>query len=362
MNKEIGSTFWIDPSLEIKSCPVSPKILSIAEKKVSFVSTCRSAIGLALDSIVHLKNKRALLPGFTCESVLTSFLKREFEVYPYSVGRDLCIHWESIQIEIERLDPGVLLIHRYFGFDSCRELEEHLDYLKAKGIVIIEDMTQSMFSSFRPLNADYHVGSIRKWMALPDGAFVTSSFRGTEDLELVESKLQAFKMKGDWIVNGKGEKSKFFDAYSKAESLLDSRKEPHRMSGISRSILSSVNIQSMIQARLANCQYLIAQILRDKVLMDNLELPFNSLDNSICPFHLPLLVISNRKELQQWLVKNSIFATIIWGCPKEYENKIDDSTRYIYDHILCIHIDQRYDLDDMNRIVIALKNYYQSPL
>ena len=66
-----------------------------------------------------------------------------------------------------------------------------------------------------------------------------------------------------------------------------------------------------------------------------------------------------RKELQQYLASKDIYATVIWGCPEEYKETIDEDSKYVYDHILCFHVDQRYDETDMNRILNVLKEYYK---
>ena len=80
----------------------------------------------------------------------------------------------------------------------------------------------------------------------------------------------------------------------------------------------------------------------------------------MCPFYFPILVKEGRSELQQFLAKNDIYATIIWKCPQIYEGKIDVSAQYIYDHILCLHVDQRYNLDDMNLIMMTLVDFYHT--
>ena len=70
---------------------------------------------------------------------------------------------------------------------------------------------------------------------------------------------------------------------------------------------------------------------------------------------IPVFVKERRKEFQSFLAKNDIYATIIWTCPEELQNKLTDVGRYIYDHILCIHCDQRYNLEDMERIYNVIK-------
>ena len=205
MAKEIGSTYYLSPrtadSFPKKSLR-QPNILKAGE---SYVSTCRSAIGLCLDKL-GIERKVALLPSFTCESVLHPFLKRGYEVYPYPIGRDLKIHWTQFKTVVDEVKPRVILTHPYFGFNTTEELRTQIAELRVnEKIIFIEDMTQSMFSGFKPLPTNYHVGSIRKWMPVPDGAFTTAPFYGNEeDTELVEAKMKALTEKGEYILNGKG--------------------------------------------------------------------------------------------------------------------------------------------------------------
>lgn len=359
MIKEIGSTYFLDPKV-VDSLPKrSKKSPDIIKKGESYVSTCRSAIGICLDTL-SLERKVALLPAFTCESVLGPFLKRGYEVHPYPIGRDLNIHWDSFSAKVKEINPAVILVHSYFGFNSMDELRDAVDDLRKDGTIIIEDMTQSMFSKCFPLLSDFHVGSIRKWMPIPDGAFVTVPYSCSEaDTELEIAKLKALTEKGNWIINGVGDKAEFRKNFSKAEHILDSRERPYSMSSASREIYAATDIELMRKTRWANYKYLENEITRFTKLKENLKVIFTIKNEDVCPFHFPIYVESNRKELQQYLAQNDIYATIIWGCPDEFVEKINEDARYIYDHILCFHVDQRYGIDDMKRIVDTLKTYYK---
>lgn len=44
---------------------------------------------------------------------------------------------------------------------------------------------------------------------------------------------------------------------------------------------------------------------------------------------------------------------VIWH-KAECSPVVDEDADYVYDHILCIPVDQRYDSDDMERIVTVL--------
>ena len=360
MIKEIGSTFFLAPHSTDSYPKKSLKQPDILKAGESYVSTCRSAIGLCLDQL-GTERKVALLPSFTCESVLHPFLKRGYEVYPYPIGRDLKIHWEQFKSVIDEIKPGVILTHPYFGFNTTEELRTHIAELRINDeIIFIEDITQSMFSAFKPLPTNYHVGSIRKWMPVPDGAFTTAPFHSfEEDTELVEAKIKALMEKGEYILNGKGDKEIFRKDFAKAENILGSRGKAYSMSSVAREIFAHTDIEGLKYCRWMNYQYLLDHVINDSVLSNRIEVIQKDLTGNVCPFHFSVYVKEGRRELQQYLSKNDIYATVIWGCPTEFEALINEDARYIYDHILCFHVDQRYNIDDMKRIVDTLSDYYK---
>lgn len=357
MQKEIGSTYWLEPN-ELDDLPKKSVKSPNLHASHRYVSTCRSAIGIVLDNL-QIDNRVALLPAFTCESVLVSFLDRGYKVFPYPIRKDLSINWNAFNNAVDSLKPSVVLVHSYFGFDTIGELRPHVLELRNKCIFVIEDQTQTMFSNNALSRANYYVGSIRKWMPIPDGAFVTAPCCcEKEDTELVENKVKALIGKGNWITNGIGEKADFQNDFKIAEGILDSRKKPYSMSSLSREIFARTDMVGMKAKRRDNCQTLMSSMLANKALLDNLLLPVQSIGKDECPFHLPVLVKEGRRELQHYLAENNIFATVIWGCPDEYQELIDEESRYVYEHILCFHVDQRYDESDMNRIINVLNAYY----
>lgn len=358
MIKEIGSTYFLDPAVVDTLPKKSLKQPDILHADERYVSTCRSAIGLCLDTLSDAR-KVALLPAFTCESVLGPFLKRGYEVYPYPIGRDFHIHWESFSQKVEEVKPSVILTHPYFGFNSTKELRERVAELRESGIIMIEDMTQSMFSSFEPLPTNFHVGSIRKWMPVPDGAFTTSPANCTdEDTELANAKLKAFSEKGDYLLHGNGEKAEFRKNFGIAEGILDSREHAYSMSSASREIFASINIDRMKKTRWNNYFHLDYTISHNPILSANLQVVFSNPARDVCPFHFTVMVKEGRRELQQHLASNDIYATVIWGCPEEFEQLIDEDARFIYEHVLCFHVDQRYDEHDMDRIINVLNDFF----
>ena len=72
---------------------------------------------------------------------------------------------------------------------------------------------------------------------------------------------------------------------------------------------------------------------------------------------VPLLIHNKRSVLQKYLASQKIYATIIWACPKELRNSISSTAQQIYEEILCIPCDQRYNTFDMQRIIFAINRF-----
>ena len=84
---------------------------------------------------------------------------------------------------------------------------------------------------------------------------------------------------------------------------------------------------------------------------------FNLEFSNAVPLYFPMLV-EDRDDLQKYLAYNSIYAPVVW--PKDNKQpEICEAAEFAYQHLLCIPIDQRYDTDDMNRIVDVINNYYK---
>ena len=55
-------------------------------------------------------------------------------------------------------------------------------------------------------------------------------------------------------------------------------------------------------------------------------------------------------EYQKELINNKIYCPIIWPRSNYIDTKYSN-TEYIYEHILCIPCDQRYNIQDMKKII-----------
>jgi hypothetical protein len=68
------------------------------------------------------------------------------------------------------------------------------------------------------------------------------------------------------------------------------------------------------------------------------------------------LYVKERARLQKLLSLNSIYAPVLW--PVEDERVlITEDIKFIFNHLLAIPCDQRYDQDDMQRVAEVINNY-----
>lgn len=353
MKREIGSDFYLDDAV---ACP--PQRCDMLQEPLGadtvFLSSGRSAILLVLQEIEargRSGQKKALIPSFICDTVIEPFLQEGYTIYPLPIGYDLCTDGKSLLQAVERYDANVVFLHRYFGFDTLRDCMPEIEMLRARGVVVIEDRTQSLYSTYTPLNADFWIGSLRKWGPLPDGAFAAcmeGSFSKTPesyDTALERAKLQAIYAKGAYIYHGQGRKEDFLRMFREAETLLDQQKEIYAISPASVQIQLAMDLEALKNSRRKN--YLaVADALKT---CKNVHVCFPILEEESVPLYLPIWVDGDKYALQAYLRDASIYAPTVWPRPDNLPEVCGEAEQ-LYEHILCLPIDQRYDLKDMQRM------------
>lgn len=359
MQQEIGSNFYLNPKNDYRP----KRHLSLPDIKIEgsdavFVSTGRGAESLILDEIRTRRpsaEKVALIPPYTCETVIAPFLKHGYALRAYSVGEDLRATPEMLSRDIEESDASVVLLHSFFGFDSLPDCEEVILRYASDDVVFIEDKTQSLFSSFPTLPAAYVTGSLRKWAGMPDGGYAVRrdghfSVRPTEyDRDLTKAKMNASFLKYRYLFQSIGEKAAFLDEYRVAEDILDAQSQYYAISPASEAAFLDLNIPELRRKRKENYQTVFDGIRN----LNGVTPVCGELTEDVTPLYF-LLLTENREKLQEQLRQADIFAPVVW--PKsELLPKICAEAETLYRHALCIPIDQRYDTDDMERVVERIK-------
>lgn len=360
MMREIGSNFWLDPDETYSERQADPGMFRCLGDDYAWLSTGRSAIRFALLAAKaerQIRSNIALIPSFTCYTVAEPFLAEGFAVETIPVTESLCYDADEILTTALRTHAGVVLLHQYFGFQSLDNGTDLIRRLRETGVVVIEDRTQCLYSDTGFLKADYTVGSIRKWGGMPDGSFAVRtqgkfSFKPQkQDDNLEYAKSQAAYAKYRWLFRGEGEKESYLRLYRVAEDILDAQDGFYHAGRLSLAVQANLDLPLMCEKRRENFTVLLDGLCD----CDIVKPVFNDLPEPVVPLYFPITV-SNRAALQAFLRDHQIYAPIVWPKPETF-GEVCRSAEYLYRHQLCIPVDQRYDTDDMLRIVDTIRSF-----
>lgn len=377
---EIGSIFEINPATVKKSGATAPLRLAQVDKygknQCCFTASGREAIELALISLEREKpdvRKRCLMPAYMCDSVFLPFLHRGWELAFYPVDRDLETAGEKLFRLALTCEPGLIFIHPYYGSDTCAGLRSQLSALKGRGWLVMEDVTQSYYLEKAGKEADFVVGSLRKWYAVPDGGFVASDLPLAEDMlesgetyaqeRLVplvhkweylqeKEKRPGGALTAEWLPR----KTEYLKENRALENELDEYRGVRHISDISAKILSGTDEEDARRRREENYRALYDRIYGMKRLWAAL-----SGEESQAPLYLPVYA-KERESLQRFLSEHGIYAPVLWPIGKENRNFLEGDEGYIFEHLLALPLDQRYGTAEMEQVAEVLTLYEQQPL
>lgn len=333
--REIGSEFW-------NVSPVENKDDGIFPKSTQWFLSGRVALRSIIKQLVDCRT--VAVPSWCCESIVEPFVTSGLEVRFYPV------YWRDRLVQEIRLDCDALLLIDYFGY-----VGDHSNLSSYQGIVV-RDITHSIFSSTYS-DADYYFGSLRKW-----SGFWTGGYAWTRDGRLldcgdsngcgyVELRKRAMNLKERYVDGEENVGKKYLVMFEEAEELLDcidgglADKRDVRLA-------CHFDAKAMRFRRRAN-----ATVLREAIPD---WLIFSEMRSSDCPMFVPVRVPNGkRNDLRHFLIEHEIYCPIHW--PVSEFHKLDDRTNELYEVELSLVCDQRYDEEDMWRIVETI-NLFQKAL
>lgn len=332
-----------------------------------YFSSGRSAIRFCLKEVAEtatrarsVLRKSALVPEYTCASVLEPFLREGWQLNFYPLEPDLTVRVSVWNRLIEQYQPDAMLFHPFFGFDTIIADEP----LVKQDTKIIYDMTQSWASGLSYPYADFVVASLRKWGPLPDGAFAEKCSGlfwqdppQREDGILLELTLDAYRGKDRFLSRLEGNKADFLSQFANAGNRIAAMDESYQMSAFSQAVWDEMTAapakDSWMESRRQNFSRLAAYSG-----WSDLGRPYFGLTGGSVPLYFPIELKNGiRKRLQSFLAQKGIYCPVIWPVPEQVNIPASDDLRRIQENCLCIPIDQRYGMDDMNRIMESLNEF-----
>lgn len=333
--KEIGSEFAPEP-LGRKRNPL--------HGGVTFTLSGRTALGVALRDM-GARSGRALLPDWCCSSMVEPFRAAGLTVEFYAV--------DSGKAPAIPADCTVLLRCGYFGYADSWDWENPEDF-RRRGGVVIEDVTHSLFGEV-PFHerSDYLVASLRKWGALLCGGLCVKK-GGSLRAELTQPprdfldvRREAMTLKANYLREGDPlQKERFCALFTQSNEWLSQHWQGMAMDEQSLEMLSRWDIGELRRRRRENARFLHTALEASELVR-----PLYTLREGDCPLFVPVRVMGGRRdELQRRLIDRGIYCPVHWPRPAE----ACCSERY--DTELSLVCDQRYDLEDMTRIIEVIED------
>lgn len=390
MDMEIGSIYELDPGLLRGVRTESTGRFNLGEvekyskKYIRYTASGREAIALALKSFEQKHPdalKRCLLPAYMCDSVFFPFEHAGWELHFYHLDRKLEADVDELNKLIGQIRPTLIFIHPYYGADTWKSSRPFFREWRKQGICIMEDVTQSYYLENAGMEADYCVGSLRKWYAVPDGGFVASD----EELPRDELALdEEFARKKEELLRDKWEylhgqmeeeqrqalKAEYLRKNRETERWLDEHTGINAMSEDTAYILSGINEKECESRRKENSRYLHEHLGRRTQIVPVFDRECTEEDTvgtsgdesdagsvwDAAPLYYPVYA-EDRDDLQKYLALRGVYAPTLWPVGTENADVLSQEERYIYEHILALPIDQRYGTQEMKRVVEVLDQY-----
>ena len=273
--------------------------------------------------------KKVYVPYYTCEAVMEPINKLGVLYEYYHID----IHFE-IRDRFTLQSDEALLYTNYFGLKQ-RYIERLADNVGSRLIV---DNTQAFYS--KPLPGIDTFYSCRKFFGVADGAYLYTGQLLVEEFEQDESwERMVHLLKRIDLSAEQG-----FADFRKVDNGLDNQ-PIRKMSKLTQRIMQSIDYAAAANKRRDNYQ-MLHEALGHK---NNVEL---RLEEDAIPMVYPFL--GSIKGLHEKLIENKVFVAQYWPNVLGWVSK-DEIEYFLAYQMQPLPIDQRYDAEDMKRIIEIVK-------
>lgn len=277
-----------------------------------------------------LKPSKVYLPKYTCDVMLEPLEKLGISYVFYRIDENL-----ELADDIE-LKPNELLVYtNYFGVKN-----KYCDSIADKyGDQAILDCSQALFYDPRPTKQVFY--SPRKFFGLPDGGILYTSKKLPTKLEASTSYDHA----GHLLKRLDAGPEAGYDDFKANDNKL--RRQPMaQMSTMTQALWASLDFETAKHKRNENFKF-----LNDKLGSHNkLSELFDQIDGPLCyPY------MTDSKSLRQTLIEAKVYTPFYWPNVKQWCDP-EELEYQLAETIIPLPIDQRYDEQDMERIVSLIND------
>ena len=294
--------------------------------------------------------KKVGFPSYYCHDVVEFCESLPIEVCYYKFN-PLC---ETQNIVWADEKGSVFINVNFFGVKEIDIKKMNLEHT-----VVIHDLTHNLLAFEELENKDYAFASLRKQLPLAVGGVTYTNdvdFLAFSNLKsinktaenIAEAKLEAMKLKKQYLAGVSVSKDRFRELYITSERQL-SDKDTYALLPLEvKKILPNLDVKGLIQQTREN-----SQAIKSKIKSHNLFNIVSSEDNT--DFGLVLLCETEklREELKQFLIKAKIYPAILWP------NQIEKESITTASKMLFIHVDFRYNKDDIHYIANTINIFFK---
>lgn len=310
--KEIGGYF----SLECSNT-------SFYHKSGVFLNSARNA----LRYIIRTYNiTKIALPYYTCSVVWQAVKEENCTIIPYDISDDFL---PNLSLDKE----SYIVYNNYFGICG-----KNVEILLKQYCNLIIDNAQAFYFPQKGLASFY---SPRKFFGIPDGGIAVCDKALSEKF----NKSVSYNLCSHLLIRHDLSASDGYNEFQKNDSALVGQ-PIELMSDLTQALMKNINYQNAKNKRLKNFIFL-HDVLKEK---NKIQIDLHADDvPMVYPFR------TTNETLRSQLIKNKIYVAKYWSTENEFDCMKSEKSQNMANSIIPLPIDQRYDLEDMKRILEVVK-------
>lgn len=360
----VGGDFGLAPDDLRRPATSDPRcVFGLEPQHWALFGSGRAGLKWILEETGAEPGDEVLLPSYLCPALLRPVLTLGLKPAFYRVDHALNVDVWDVERRLSRKTKLLLFIH-YFGFPQPADVVAGLANLRGR-VVLVEDCVQALLtrSEGRWLGqtGDYSFVSFRKFVAVPDGAWVRArralapAPQGEGAGKGAMLRLAGMLLKHGYLQSGEQD-DRVFQMYMEllrtGEASFDDLTGPEGGSELTWHLLGLQDWEGIMRTRRDNYRWLADAIAG----MPGLALLRSSLPDSVCPLGLPIVLPdeAQREKLRATLVREGVYTPVHWRLPDEVDEGQFHEAWDLSRRELTIPIDQRYGRQEMVYVAGAI--------